>query len=87
MKQTKTKVFAIFFQLYNPKLKIQLTKSKKDPLEIAYDSNDSMIRIETLLKWNVIKSCVKWLKQSEFSHIIEFSMKEYSTFYSKYIKD
>ena len=84
---SKDKSICYLVPLYNPKLKIQLNKSKIYPFEIAYDSNDSMIRIETLLKWNEITSCVKWLKQSEFSHIIGFSMKEYSTFYSKYIKE
>ena len=67
---------------------IKLLNTKNYAFELAYNTTSTIKRLQTLMNWNEISSCPKFLLQKSFSHCFGFEVKELNDFYGKikYIK-
>ena len=54
------------------------------PFEIANSIDSTIARLHTLLKWNLKTSCPWSIRQTSFSDLFGFKVKDLKHFYSKY---
>ena len=63
---------------------IKIGKKFDNIFDMLYTSNNTLIRIESLVKWNEITSNPRFLKQTLLKQIVGFEVKELNNFYGKY---
>ena len=54
---------------------IKLLNTKNYAFELAYNTTSTIKRLQTLMNWNEISSCPKFLLQKSFSHYFGFEVK------------